>query len=170
MELKWIGAALIIAGGGGVGALMAYQVKKECSALEQLLAALGFMACELEYRLTPLPELCRQVAEKYSGCTAGFFRTLAQELEGQVAPNVTSCVRAALTKCQRMPQEFYNLLKELGSTLGIFDLSGQLSGLEAVQASCRRQLEELEQNRGQRLRSYQTLGLCAGAALAILLL
>ena len=34
----------------------------------------------------------------------------------------------------------------------------------------REQLRELERNRQQRLRSYRTLGLCAGAALAILLL
>ena len=34
----------------------------------------------------------------------------------------------------------------------------------------KRELRELERNRQQRLRSYRTLGLCAGAALALLLL
>ena len=60
-------------------------------------------------------------------------------------------------------------LRLLGQTLGRFDLPGQLKGIKAVQESCRRELARLERNRDARLRSYQTLGLCAGAALVILL-
>ena len=56
----------------------------------------------------------------------------------------------------------------LGRWLGRFDLDGQLKGLDAVRQECRRHLEELNNNREVRLRSYQTLGLCAGAAIAIL--
>ena len=58
----------------------------------------------------------------------------------------------------------------LGASLGRFDLQGQLQGIESVRAQCRKDLAELEDNRDQRLRSYQTLGLCAGCALAILFL
>jgi len=47
-------------------------------------------------------------------------------------------------------------------------MEGQLKGLESVRQECRRQVETLSYNRDARLRSYQTLGLCAGAALAIL--
>ena len=54
--------------------------------------------------------------------------------------------------------------------MGQFDLSGQLKGFEAVNKDCLRELTDLENNRTQRTRSYQTLGLCAGAALAILFL
>ena len=56
----------------------------------------------------------------------------------------------------------------MGSSLGRFDLEGQLQGLESVRIYCREQLDELSKDRDVRLRSYQTLGLCAGAALAIL--
>ena len=48
---------------------------------------------------------------------------------------------------------------------------GAVRHLEAlgvdVRGDCRTQLKALEQNRDIRLRNYQTLGLCAGAALAI---
>ena len=56
----------------------------------------------------------------------------------------------------------------LGTSLGRFDLTGQLNGLEQVRSHCRRELEALAGNRDQRVRGYQTLGICAGAALAIL--
>ena len=52
--------------------------------------------------------------------------------------------------------------------IGRFDLEGQLQGLESVRVYCRDQLDNLAKDRDVRLRSYQTLGLCAGAALAIL--
>ena len=40
--------------------------------------------------------------------------------------------------------------------------------MEIVRNYCDRELESLGKNGEERLRSYQTLGLCAGAALAIL--
>lgn len=170
MELKWIGAALVVAGGGGVGALMALQIRRECTVLGQLLAALRYMVCELEYRRTPLPELCRQASQQCRGCISGFLRLLAQELEDQIAPDAACCARAALGRSAPMPRSAMDLLQELGGTLGTFDVVGQVKGLEAAQGKAQRKLEELEKNREQRVRSYQTLGLCAGAALAILLL
>lgn len=170
MSIKLIGAILVIAGCGSVGFLMAHNVRRETAALKQLLGALSYMAAELEYRMTPLPELCRKVCDQWDGCIGVFFRILAQELEGQVAPDAASCVAAALTKCRRMPEKAGQVLTELGRTLGELDLNGQIQGLEALKGTCTEMYRELEENRVQRLRSYETLGLCAGAALAILLL
>ena len=62
------------------------------------------------------------------------------------------------------------LLRQLGKTLGRFDLEGQLQGLQAVCAACLEARDSLQKDRDTRLRSYRTLGLCAGAALAILFL
>jgi hypothetical protein len=47
-------------------------------------------------------------------------------------------------------------------------LEGQLQGIASVHSACERTLEQLSNNREMRLRSYQTLGLCVGAALVIL--
>jgi hypothetical protein len=70
--------------------------------------------------------------------------------------------------------EFPSILLEnlqlLGASLGRFDLDGQLTALETARASCRHCLEGLESNRDIRLRNYQTLSLCAGAALALILI
>jgi hypothetical protein len=95
---------------------------------------------------------------------------LASELEAQVAPDAGSCMNAVLSKTSGLPPRTRKNFQLLGVSLGQFDLQGQLTGLEAARKQCRRELDELSKNRDVRLRSYQTLGLCAGSALAILFL
>lgn len=168
--LKWFGALLIIIGCGSVGFAMSAAHRKEEKNLRQLIAALDFMQCELQYRLTALPDLCRMTAAQCSGALRSVFHTLACELEDQISPDVFHCMNAALAKVPNVTKQTGEALRILGRTLGRFDLDGQLIGLENARHNCRSMLEKLSENREVRLRSYQTLSLCAGAALAILFL
>lgn len=170
MSIKWIGAALIILGCGGVGFSLASAHRKVERELRNLMSALDYMQCELQYRLTPLPELCRQTAVQSSGSIKALFLALAEELEDQIAPDVWHCMNAAIARTGALSAGAASVAGNLGKTLGRFDLEGQLRGLENARQSCRRELDKLADNRENRLRSYQTLGLCAGAALAILFL
>lgn len=167
MEYKWIGALLIILGCGGFGFSLAAAHRREENTLRQLIGALDYMECELQFRLTPLPDLCRQAGREGSGPVAQVLLRLSQELDCQISPDVASCMQAALSSIE-VPSHTARNLELLGASLGRFDMNGQLKGLESVRASCRRDLEALETNRDARLRSYQTLGLCTGAALAII--
>lgn len=168
MTGKLVGAILVICACGGMGFAIAAASKREEYALRQLLSALDYMECELQYNLTPLPELCRQAGREVHGPVQKVLTLLASELESQIAPDVHSCMNSALAICQDMPKRVEQAFEIMGSSLGRFDIEGQVKGLESVRSHCRRELEGLEQNRDTRLRSYQTLGLCAGAALAIL--
>ena len=168
MSLKWIGAILVIAGCGGMGFLMAWNYSREIAALRQLATALEFMCCELEYNLTPLSELCSRAAGQLKGSMKAFFLSLGKELESQIAPDAAFCVTAALRSTSGIPSRAVRILETLGGNFGRFDLTGQIKGLQAALAACQLELNEMERNRPQRTRSYQTLGLCAGAALAIL--
>lgn len=170
MEYKWIGALLIIAGCGGFGFALAAGHRREELCLRQLIGALDYMECELQYRMTPLPDLCRAAGSESKGVVGKILLRLSQELDDQISPDVASCMRAAMVNQDTVPAHTQENLKLLGNSLGRFDLTGQLNGLEAVRANCRLHLSELTQNRDTRLRSYHTLGICAGAALAILLI
>lgn len=168
MMYKWIGAILIVAGCGGLGfSLAAAQVREE-KLLRQLISALDYMECELQYHLTPLPDLCRQCSQNARGSISAVFQTLSEELAAQIAPDVGSCMRVSLEQVSDLPHSVRNILDMLGRCLGRFDLTGQLKGLEAARGECRRTLKNLTANKEPRLRSLQTLGLCAGAAIAIL--
>lgn len=168
MTFKLIGAMIVILGCGGCGFLIAVSYKRESAALHQLKTALDFMYCELKYRLTPLPELCILTAAHTNGQIKSFFTHLSRELEQQISPDVKTCVDAALSGCRAVPVLTNEILLELGKTLGCFDLDGQLQSLSALRDMVDRKTAKHSENLENRLRSYQTLGLCAGAALAIL--
>lgn len=168
--LKWYGAILIVLGCGSIGFAMAAAHRREETVLRQLIGALDFMQCELQYRLTALPDLCRMTAAQCQGNLRTLFITLAQELEDQLSPDAFHCMNAALAKVPKIPGKAGEILRSMGRTLGRFDLEGQIQGLENARQNCRRMLENMSENREVRLRSYQTLSLCAGAALAILFL
>lgn len=168
MTFKILGALLVLVGCGGFGLMIASSHRREVRTLRQLISLLDYMACELQYRYTPLPDLCRLAASEGTGILRQIFLNLSMELEDQISPDVQRCMEAALSKCRDIPKVTRRSLMLLGSCLGRFDMKGQLKGLENVRSECRRLLENLTQNQETRLRSYQTLGICAGAAIAIL--
>lgn len=170
MMLKMFGVALTVVGCGSVGFQMAANYRKEERALQQLLRILEYMECELQYRLTPLPELCRQAGNTYKQMPGNVFCDLATELESQISPDISCCMNAVLRRHNQIPPITRKSLVYLGTTIGKFDMSGQLKGFTAANEICKQHLNGLSQGREARLRSYQTLGLCAGAALAILLI
>ena len=167
--MRILGACCIAAGCTGFGFSMAAASRREEAELRRLIGALEYMSCELSYRMTPLPALCRGAAEESGGLVREFLLELARELEKQTAPEVRFCVWEVLQRLQ-LSGVLERQLRELGATLGRFDLPGQLRGLESALRSAEEALRAVRDGAPERRRSYQTLGLCAGAAMAILFL
>ncbi len=168
ISLKLFGAVMVIAGCGGFGFRMASLYIREEKSLREFVGVLDYMQCELQYRLTPLPDLCRQGAMQSRGVVREILLNLTRELEDQIFADVEQCVCTTIKKVKNIPQSTLAMLEILGRSLGRFDIEGQLRGLEAVRAEARLTLEQLSKNKEARIRSYQTLGLCAGAAIAII--
>lgn len=168
MVIRLIGAACIITVCGGCGFFLAWQYTQEEKILRQFIEVIDYMECELQYHLTPMPVLCRQSAAQVNGLLRKVFLDLADELENQISPDVERCMYSAIGKIQEIPQKIRILLGQFGKQLGRFDLLGQIKGLNGVRQACQRNLKELDNNKAVRLRSYKTLGICAGAALVIL--
>ncbi len=168
MTPKLIGALLILGSCGGLGCSIAVTYRQKENMLQQLIIAAKFMICELQYRQTDLPQLISMCARETSGLISHIFSQLKVELERQLAPDASCCVAAVLENVGKVPLSIQEKLRLLGSSLGRFDLQGQISGLETIAQLCQRDLDGLTMNREVRLRSYLTLGLCAGAALVII--
>lgn len=168
--MKIFGAILIVVGCGGVGFSMCATHRRAENALESMMKILEWMVWELNCRMPPLSTLCREASALGTDSVGTVFARLAQELERQVLPDACACMDAALAGVPRLLPQTQKHFRSLGMGLGKFDLQGQLAALEAEIASCRRDLEQLQCNRRLRLRNYRSLGICAGIALAILLL
>ena len=169
MYIRIIGAFFIIGGSGGVGITMAIQYMRSYKALKQLISALETMICEVRYRLSPLSVMCREAARCVDGGIRKLFLTFSQELEDQISPDAYQCMCSSIQKTEQLPSVVVNHLKRLGKSLGQFDLEGQIRMMESVREDCLKDLLNMDENKKYRIRSYQTLSLCAGAALAVLL-
>lgn len=168
MTIKAWGALMILVACGSVGMGMAASYIKEERAIRQLIAVLEYMIWELQCSLMPLPELCRQAAAQSSGMIRDFFDELAAELNSQICPNVSYCMIAAMAKIPVMPRKVQEAVNTMIHTFGKFQMDGQVEALRSTIAHCEKILAVMEHGKENRLRSYKTLGVCAGGALVIL--
>lgn len=169
MNIKLLGALCIVVGCAGVGFVMASQYRRQIQLLKDLISALAYMENEISFRGTPLPQLCARTGDHVRGRIGVVFAMLAEELDAQVSPNVQLCMHSVLKKHGCGNSEVDRLLRSLGDNLGKFDRNGQLRALADSSAVCKDTLRNLQVGKELRIRSYQTLGLCAGAAIVILL-
>ena len=170
MILKIVGSILIVAGCGSYGFFLSASYKNETAALQQLLKAIDYLYCEIQYRRTALPELCARAGKLCSGSVGRFFSALADELERQIVPDVSKCIASVTERTNNLPPTIKEEIAELGYTLGMFDLDGQLRSLTVRSESIKQRIAFRTADQNTHVRNYQTLALCAGAALAILLI
>ena len=167
--MKLTGAIIIIGCSLYFGLQYAAGLTLEIGYLKKLICAIDYMSCELQYKLTPLPDLCRQTAGECSGHLKALFMDFADELDNQVSPNVKLCMSCVLARHGAIPKTTRKCLEHFSSSMGRFDLKAQIRALEAVRIMCRKHVEDLENGKETRVRIYKTLGICAGAAVVILL-
>lgn len=170
--IRMIGMVLIAGASASAGFGAALRVRQTVMQMRQLSNALEVMRCELQYAMTPLPQLCDVVAGTARGTIRTLFVNLKKSLTNEGACDTSQAMRQAIgqTRALALPEDILFSLLELGQTMGKFDLNGQISILEMTQKRIQTCLERYERDQNQRCRSYQALGLCAGAALIILMI
>ena len=109
--IKMIGSVLIIVSCGYVGFGLAFSYIQEIKTMRRLVHILDYMACELEYRLTPLTELCIQIGADFKQLPGPVFREMALELETQTRPDVFACMDLAIQKVNAIPAGTKKILK-----------------------------------------------------------
>ena len=113
MGYKWIGAVLIVGSCSGCGFAIAAGKRREERLLLQLMGILQFMESELQYRLTPLPDLCRMAAGEGRGVLRTVFLNLYRELSWQKLPDAGSCMHAAIQRTGEVPARVRRLWDSL---------------------------------------------------------
>lgn len=168
MNPKLLGVLLVICSCGIVGTMLAATVKSNIKQLNELITIINTMENDLRFRLTPLPALCRFAATggKY---LQYIFIAFAEEMENQISPDPTSCMDAALMRQKRKVIYVENYLKELARSLGRFDLDGQAKDLTFIRQRCQIDLDKLEKSKDLRIKNYQTISICLGIIVTILL-
>ena len=164
-----LGAVLTLLSGVIFSINVTKEHREKVDCFEELLMILEHFVWELETNQPTLAICCQAASQCGKGQIGKLFSTLAQLLAqgGEASPS--SCVQRALQE-HPIPSAVRDRLSQLADTLGRYDLCAQISGIQAVQELCRRDLQALTLERSKTVKSCQALGICTGAALAILLL
>jgi len=157
-------------GCGGFGLSMSGYFRKERQLLQSMISMLSFLECQLQYQLTPLPELCRQAGRASGGILEEIFLNFSRELDWQNAPDTDSCMNEAIRRSRNVPARVRELLRRMGRSLGRFDLPGQLQEFDQLRKQCELELRQISETLEPRVKTCRTLSLCVGAAAAILLI
>lgn len=169
-ELRLAGAGMVLVSSGWMGLHAAVRLRRVHDRLRDLSAALGRMAGEVGYGGTPFRPLCQRAAEGCGGPTAAFFRQLAHGAAGTlpVGPGMTRA--AARGAGLELPEAGLRTLERLFDRFGLGDRETQLDQFRLAREELDRQAEAMERKLGQQCRSDVLLGLCAGAAVLVLVL
>lgn len=170
MTVRFLGAALVAAGGAWLGFQAAAGLRRRVRALEEMAEGLALLERELELTAPPLPRLMALGAARSRGPARILFQGCVQGLDNLAQEDFFSLWCRLVGEQTGLGQDGQALLLSLGNTLGRCDAGQQREGISAV----RRRLEELagrlEADSRRQGRVYQALGLSGGAFLVILLL
>lgn len=170
LTIKILGACCILLGCGSFGFLIVGNTMKEIYAVRNFISALDYMICDLKYRSTPLPTLCRDASKATNGIVSRIFLLLAHELESSISADVRGCISTVLSHSKELPEKTSKLFYDFGQRMGLFDLDGQVQMLDTLRKESVRVLTACEEGHVVRSRSCKTIGVCAGAAIVILLI
>ncbi len=169
MSLRILGAFLIIAGCSACGLLAAGQQRKAMACTEELIGALDTLICHLEFHRTPLPQLCKVVADE-KVFLKEYFSILSDEMDSQLRPHAAACAQEAFACIGDLPWEVRQLMKQFGATIGKFDVDGEIRNLEFLRTTAQEKLIAMRQYRKEKGKTNQTLWICAGVAAAVLMM
>ena len=169
--IRLVGAALLIAGCGGLGLGAVSRLDGRVRDLRELAAGLELLRRELGWRLTPLPEALSAAEQGAQGHAAQFFRFCAQRAGCLSGIPFQQLWREGLEQCPlRLDQEDRVLLEQLGPVLGRYDGDSQRLALEDAAAGLRTLQGAAADERSRLGRVYGVLGAAAGLLAVILLL
>ena len=169
--IRFLGAALLILGCGGLGLSAVNRLDCRVQDLRELSAGMEILQRELGWRLAPLPEALETAAGGTHGRAAQFFIFCAQESKQPAGVPFRTLWSRGLERCPlRVSREDRALLEQLGPVLGRYDGDSQRRAVENVLAGLSRRQAQAEDDRRRLGRVYGVLGLTAGLFLVLVLI
>lgn len=170
--LKFLGALLVVGAGGAAGLWVAQGYARRPEELRALQGALGLLATEISFALTPLPDALVQVARRADPRVAGLFRDVATLLCNRSGETVEEAWAKALDRFasrSALRDEDIAALAELGAVLGVSDCEDQVRHLALVVERLKVQGLRADEEARKNVRLWRYLGFCAGAAAVLVL-
>ena len=170
--LRLIAAALIVLGASGFGFGASAAVGRRIRTLRDFKLALFYLKNEMLFLSPQLPELLLNMRQKVKGPVGKWLSNAGEMLKNEPTANAADILMECLEQTEGLSYSaaarstLYALCTELGKT----DADLQCRAIDLASAALEKELSYLEENRDARTKSYRMLGICAGLALAVILL
>lgn len=173
MYIKLFGCLVLIGSASAMGFLKAEELTERVKKMQELKRMILLLQGELRFHRAALSEAFENVAVRISCPLRNFLEKMAEELEakeGKEFEEIWNYGVNALLSEKGFCKEDQRLLDILGSSLGYLDLKMQTETLDLAllqtEDAMRIAIEQKE-NRG---RLYQTLGVTVGIMLTLLII
>lgn len=169
--IRWVGFILIVFGGAASGVLLAADVRRslrQCRAVQNVLA---YMKAEIEFHLTPLDEITKQVSAMMPHPLSAIFQSVSRDIRRMPGVPAGSLMRRALNvQRSKLAPELHGILAELFELLGKQDVLAQVRAVTLAEARLEQEIRRIDTEKKDRCRTYRTIGICAGLAIAVVLI
>ncbi len=168
--MKAIGLCLVAVTGLLCGLFAALHLKQRVKTLTLAVELLAFLQSRIRYTAAPFSALLCEAAAQERFAALTFLQQTAQLLtQGQTVPQAWQNSVKSLQRQDGLTREDQALLLHLGDDLGRTDTSGQTAHLTLYCQQLEQTLVTARDTAKTKGTLYRTLGLCAGAAAALLL-
>lgn len=166
--MKLLGVVFILISSWSVGCRFSMTMRSRCDCAKEAIDALQVLRNELSFLGSPLPEAFRAVASSVKGQWGQVFLDMSARMEKDRWLTPATAAQKALVSVTDEP--IGRIMQDLAGKLGSYDLEAQLHGIDRAVHEVNALLSGLVEEKRLRSRTYQTLSICAGAAIAILLI
>lgn len=170
--MKFVGALIIILGGGAVGFLLSKNYLGRLRELKLFLMSLQMLETEIIYTATPLAEAFLKISQMGEKEVKSFFAKVAYNLE-------KSNGQTAFEAWQKSLKEYYVfsflkkgdifILKNLGKALGMSDRQDQTKHLGLAREQLKMEVQKAEEEACKNVKICNYMGFLGGIALVLLI-
>lgn len=149
---------------------MAGNVHKTQKVYRDALRATSFMKSEIECYLTPLHDIYEQLSHILPKPLGALFRVLNEHARRSLGLQpAVHFTRARHQMKPMLPQELTQIFAEMFDLLGRQDAVAQIRAISMAEERLNEALLRISSEKKERCRTYETIGICAGIALVIIL-
>ena len=170
--IRIIGAVLITAGAAVWGLLGVFRLRSRVKNLNALVGALGVMKSEICDRLTPMPELLKLLGNEATYPASLLFKNAAEKIPFLGSKPFSSIWGQTVMETPELlltTQEEL-VLKELGLSLGRYDIGEQKNALQYAERRMSDYARKAETEREKNSKVHAFLGVAAGLFAVVILL
>ncbi|MBE5880875.1 MAG: hypothetical protein E7289_00985 [Lachnospiraceae bacterium] len=168
--MKWLGFLLVLAGTGGVGFSLVGEYSMRIRVLGQVRDMMHYINDLVVCEYASLPEAFRRSADRMEAPFSDFLKKVAEQMDAFSGEDVSFLWKnnAAMLKDTMNKKDYREFLDCMQQT-GFSDAKGQSRALKAYEQRLELLLHRLSEQKEEKCKLYQTLGIMSGVFVCILL-